>query len=323
MTKMNSPAVGLVLTLSVFLYSFKAGEEIKGEVKNDPPFISIPTPWSDSLIQKLSDEDKIAQLFMVAAYSNRNEDHEKELLELIKKQKIGGLIYFQGGPFRQAEMCNRLQSVSEVPLLIGMDAEWGLAMRLDSTVKYPWQMTLGAIQDDELIYQMGKQIGTQLKRLGVHINFAPVVDVNVNPNNPVINARSFGENRDNVARKGVAYMKGLQSIRVMASAKHFPGHGDTDKDSHKTLPIVNHKENRLDSVELYPFKKLIENGLSSVMVAHLYVPALDNEFNMPATLSRKETSDKPACVCHLNIASLFYQIHPGELETLICHPPLP
>ncbi|MEQ8323261.1 MAG: glycoside hydrolase family 3 N-terminal domain-containing protein [Vicingaceae bacterium] len=278
----------IILLLAITLVSFRTGEsfEIDG-TETGPPFVNIPTPWADSLILTLSLEEKIGQLFMVAAYSNRGQEHESELSELIKKFGIGGLIFFQGGPIRQALMCNELQSESKIPLLIGMDAEWGLAMRLDSTVKYPWQMTLGAIQNDQLIYEMGRQIGLQLNRMGVHVNFAPVVDVNVNANNPVINARSFGESRENVANKGLAYMAGLQSARVMANAKHFPGHGDTDKDSHKSLPIINHNNARLDSIELYPFKALIRQGLSSMMVAHLNVPALVREFNMPTTLSEQ------------------------------------
>jgi len=283
--RFRSYSLELFIILAVSLYSFKAGEEVNNSIKNDPPFISVSTPWADSMITTLSDDEKIAQLFMVAAYSNRDGEHEKQLTELIEKYKIGGLIFFQGGPLRQAKLCNTLQEKSKIPMLIGMDAEWGLAMRLDSTVKYPWQMTLGAIEDDQLIFEMGRQIGEQMNRLGVHVNFAPVVDINVNADNPVINARSFGENRDVVAKKGLAYMKGLQSQRVMANAKHFPGHGDTDKDSHKSLPMINHRYNRLDSVEIYPFKYLIENGLSSIMVAHLYVPELVEEFNLAATLS--------------------------------------
>ncbi len=285
MTFFRRYSLEFFILLAIILYSFKAGNEAEILSDQDPPFNSVESPWADSLIKTLSDEQKIAQLFMVAAYSNRNGEHEEELSNLIDNYGIGGLIFFQGGPKRQAILCNKLQEKSEVPLLIGMDAEWGLAMRLDSTVKYPWQMTLGAIQDETLIYEMGRQIGEQMNRLGVHVNFAPVVDVNVNPNNPVINARSFGEDRNNVSSKGIAYMKGLQSMHVLANAKHFPGHGDTDKDSHKTLPIVNHKYNRLDSVEIYPFRQLMDQGLSSVMVAHLYIPELVKEFNKPSTLS--------------------------------------
>ncbi len=197
----------------------------------------------------------------------------------------------QGGPVRQANLINHYQQISKVPLMVSIDGEWGLAMRLDSTVKYPWQMTLGAIQDEQLIYKMGVDIARQCKRLGIHVNFAPVVDINVNPKNPIINARSFGENRENVASKGIAYMKGLQSLNVLANAKHFPGHGDTDKDSHKSLPTINHSTARMDSIELYPFKKLIANGLSSMMVAHLYIPAYVKENNMATTLSKEVVTD--------------------------------
>ena len=314
----------ITLIVSVFLYSFKAGEEKKNLSQEvDPPFLTISTPWADSVFNTLSQDERIAQLFMVAAYSNRDEKHENELKDLIENYGIGGLIYFQGGPVRQATMCNRLQSYSKIPMMIGMDAEWGLAMRLDSTIKYPWQMTLGAIENDQLIFKMGRQIGEQLKRMGVHINFAPVVDINVNPENPVINARSFGENRENVAEKGIAYMLGLQSERIIANAKHFPGHGDTDKDSHKTLPMINHTGTRLDSVEMYPFRKLMESGLSSVMIAHLYVPALVDEFNYPTTLSRKVVTELLkdslrfeglVVTDALNMKGVSSQFKPGEVD---------
>jgi beta-glucosidase-like glycosyl hydrolase/CubicO group peptidase (beta-lactamase class C family) len=277
----------LVFPLTGFRYT---GLAAQGAV-SDPLFMMVETPWADSVFTTLTDEEKIAQLFMVAAYSNKGEKHKEELLELIEKYHIGGLIFFQGGPARQAALTNEFQAASKTPLFIAIDGEWGLAMRLDSTVKYPWQMTLGAIQNNELIYRMGNDIGEQLNRLGVHINFAPVVDVNVNPKNPVINARSFGESRENVAEKGIAYMKGMQHKRVLANAKHFPGHGDTDKDSHKTLPVISHTRSRLDSVELYPFKRLIENGLSSVMVAHLYVPAYVKTYNEATTLSKEVVTD--------------------------------
>lgn len=254
-------------------------------IKEDPDFLKIPGYWADSVFNQLSPDERIAQLFMVAAYSNRDEAHKAELTQLIEEHHIGGLIFFQGGPVRQAHLTNELQTISKVPLLIGMDAEWGLSMRLDSVVGYPRQMTLGALPNDSLIFNMGKDIAQQCKRLGVHVNFAPVVDVNNNPNNPVINSRSFGETVENVSLKSLAYMRGLQSERVIATAKHFPGHGDTDVDSHKALPTISHNKNRLDSLELFPFKQLIQRGLASVMVAHLNIPSLDSTPNKASTLS--------------------------------------
>lgn len=247
--------------------------------------------WADSLLKKMSLDDKVGQLFMVAAYSNRDEAHKKEILDLITKEKIGGLIFFQGGPVRQAAHTNLYQSKSEIPLMLGMDAEWGLGMRLDSTISFPKQMALGSIQDNKLIYQMGEQIALDCKRLGVHVNFAPVVDVNVNPANPIIGVRSFGENKDSVAVKGIAYMNGLQDNNVLANAKHFPGHGDTDMDSHLSLPIIPHDKARLESVEQYPFKKLFDAGLKSIMVAHVHMPAYDNRKNQATTLSKKVVTD--------------------------------
>lgn len=193
---------------------------------------------------------------------------------------------FQGGPVRQAQLTNRLQAVSKVPLLIAMDAEWGIAMRLDSTVRYPYQMTLGAIQGkDSLLYQMGANLARQARRLGMQVNFAPSVDVNNNPNNPVINFRSFGENKYEVARKALAYMRGMQDNRLLTSLKHFPGHGDTGTDSHYDLPLIGKSRAQLDSLELYPFRQLINAGASGVMIAHLSIPALDTTRNRPSTLS--------------------------------------
>ncbi len=255
-------------------------------LKIDPYYVDLSNQWIDSIYNSLSLEGKIAQLLMVAAYSNRGDEHLKDLEKLVKDYKVGGLIFFQGGPVRQAVMTNHLQSVSETPLLISIDAEWGLSMRLDSTFKYPKQMMLGAINDNQLIYKMGGDMAAQLRRLGVHMNFAPVIDVNNNPKNPVINTRSFGEERENVSSKGLAYMMGLQDNMVMATAKHFPGHGDTDTDSHLALPVIKHQRERLESIELYPFKNLINAGLSSVMVAHLHIPALDSTPNIPSTLSK-------------------------------------
>ena len=250
-----------------------------------PVFYNASGQWADSVLKSMTLDEKIGQLFMVAAYSNRDQKHAKELEKLIETYNIGGLIFFQGGPLRQAHMANDLQAKSKVPLWIGMDLEWGLAMRLDSTIKYPRQMTLGALENDSLIYAMGLEIGRQCKRLGVHINFAPVVDINNNPKNPVINSRSFGENKLWVTQKSLAYMHGMQDAGILANAKHFPGHGDTDVDSHKGLPTINHSKERLEEIELYPYRKLFSEGLASVMVAHLSVPALDSADNRASTLS--------------------------------------
>lgn len=265
-------------------------DKIDGEVVR-PPFLEVPTPWADSVFKTLTPDERIAQLLMVAAYSNQNEVHTAKIEKLITAYKIGGLIFMKGNPTRQTQLLNNYQELSKVPLLVSIDGEWGLAMRLDSTVKYPWQMTLGAIQDESLLYQMGVDIGNQCKRMGIHVNFAPVVDVNVNPKNPIINARSFGEDKYNVSTKGIAYMKGMQSVNIIANAKHFPGHGDTDQDSHKSLPTINHPKERIDSIELYPFYELINNGLASMMVAHLYIPAYVKEKNMATTLSKEVVTD--------------------------------
>ncbi len=257
----------------------------KQKPSTTPDFLQLETRWVDSVYNSLNSTQRIAQLFMVAAYSNKDMKHVKEIRELIQNYNIGGLIFMQGGPLREAKLNNYYQRMSKTPLLISIDGEWGLAMRLDSTPKYPRQMTLGAIKNDSLIYEMGKQIGNECKRMGIHVNFAPVADVNNNPLNPVIGMRSFGENKYNVANKAVMYMKGLQAVGVMANGKHFPGHGDTDSDSHKTLPVISACKERMDTLELYPFKRLFDEGLSSIMVAHLFVPCYDTTKNTATTLS--------------------------------------
>ena len=271
------------ILIAAFLVPVKAQKSA-----NEPPFIKhLHNSWVDSVFNTLTPDERIAQLIMVAAYSNRGPEHKQEILRLIDEQKIGGLIFFQGGPQRQAKLLNEYQQHAEVPLLVAIDAEWGLGMRLDSTISYPYQMTLGAIQDERLVYDLGVEIARQLKRVGVHMNFAPVVDVNNNPANPVINFRSFGEDKYNVARKGVAYMKGMQDNGVLTTAKHFPGHGDTDTDSHYALPQINHSRQRLDSLELYPFRQVINAGAGGIMVAHLNIPALDPMEGIPSTLSKR------------------------------------
>lgn len=274
------------LFLSLFLISANAQNAGK-----KPEFLKFENSvWTDSVMNTLSLEEKIGQLIMVAAYSNRGEDHQNEIMKLIGEQKIGGLIFFQGDPATQVELMNEYQAASKVPLLGAIDAEWGLGMRLDNTISYPFQMALGAIQDDRLLCDLGAEVARQVKRTGLQVNFAPVVDVNNNPANPVINFRSFGEEKLNVSKKAIAYMSGMQDNGVFTTAKHFPGHGDTDTDSHLALPQINHPLERLDTLELYPFRKIIHAGVGGVMVAHLNIPALDST-GLPSTLSKPIITD--------------------------------
>jgi beta-N-acetylhexosaminidase len=260
--------------------------DIKSFLLEEEAFWKRPAvSWTDSILPTMSLDQKIGQLMMVAAYSNRDKKHLESLENLVSNYHVGGLIFFQGGPQRQAFMTNHLQGIGKVPLFIAIDGEWGLSMRLDSTVYYPRQMTLGAIQDNKLIEQLGDRMGAECARMGIQINFSPVLDINSNPANPVIGFRSFGENKFKVAQKGWALTKGMQNRRVMANGKHFPGHGDTDADSHHSLPMLNHSRARLDSMELFPFKSLIDSGLMSMMVAHLEVPCFDTSKHCAASIS--------------------------------------
>ena len=249
------------------------------------PKILTQEEWVDSVFNSLDVDEKIAQLFMIRAHSNKDNAYHEMIANEIRNNKVGGVCFFQGGPIRQIDLVNYYQKISKTPLFVAIDGEWGISMRLDSVEKFPRQMTLGAIQNDSLIYQMGKQIAKQCKLVGVNINFAPVVDVNNNPRNPVINSRSFGENQNKVAEKGSMYMLGLQDNSVMAVAKHFPGHGDTDSDSHKTLPTVNASSHDIDSIHLTPFKELIKQDVGGIMIAHLYIPALDTTKGRASSLS--------------------------------------
>jgi beta-N-acetylhexosaminidase len=248
-------------------------------LKNEPK-------WVDSVFKKLNKKQKIAQMFFVAAYTNKSKAFSDSIGKVIKKEKVGGLVFFQGGPGRQVILTNQYQKLARVPLLIASDGEWGLGMRLDSTISYPYQMALGAVQNKELIYKMGLEVAKDFKRVGMHMNLAPDVDVNNNPRNPVINFRSFGENKYNVAEKGAAYLKGMQDGGLLVSIKHFPGHGDTDVDSHYDLPQLKFTKERLDSLEMYPFKELVKAGAAGVMIAHMNIPSLDPTPNMPSTLSK-------------------------------------
>jgi Beta-glucosidase-related glycosidases len=247
--------------------------------------------WVDSVFRTLSKDEKIAQLMVIRAHSNLGPDHVAQVSDLINKYKIGALCFFQGGPVRQAELTNYYQSISKTPLMITMDAEWGLGMRLDSVTKFPYQMTLGALTNSSLIYEMGRAIGEQLKRIGVQVNYAPVADINNNPANPVIGYRSFGADKYKVGEFAVAYMRGLQDAGIMACAKHFPGHGDVNVDSHLDLPVIDKSRFQLDTLELYPFKQLFKAGVGSVMIAHLSVPSIDPAENTPTSLSKKAVTD--------------------------------
>lgn len=240
--------------------------------------------WIDSTLHHMTLDEKIGQLFMIAAYSNQNENYENDLEKVIRKYHIGGLIFFQGEPARQIRLTSRYQKIAKYPLMIGMDAEHGLGWRLQNAMEFPQMLTNGAIPADSLIYALGATIARHCKELGVHVNFAPVVDINSNPRNPIIGMRSFGENPEDVSQKAILYLKGSLSQNVLPVVKHFPGHGDTDTDSHQTLPFISHTRQRLDSIELYPYRAMIEAGLPAVMTSHLNVKALDST-QIPASLS--------------------------------------
>ena len=247
--------------------------------------ISAQRDWVENTYNGMSLNERVGQLFMVDLFSRDSKAKVDKVRDLVKNYHIGGVIFSKGGPVRQARLTNELQRTTKTPLLVAMDAEWGLAMRLDSTYAFPWNMTLGAIQDNRIVEKVGERIGLHCKRLGVHINFGPVVDINVNPENPIIGNRSFGEDKHNVTEKSIAFLKGMQSTGIMGSAKHFPGHGDTDKDSHKTLPTLEFTMDRLKHIEMYPYKPIIDAGIASIMVAHLNVPAMVPEKGFPTSIS--------------------------------------
>ena len=247
--------------------------------------------WVDSILSSMTVDEKIGQLFMIQAYSNLDSVHENKIKEMIQKYHVGNLIFMQGTPSKQAQLTNTYQSLSEIPLMIGFDGEWGLDMRLQNTYRFPWNMTLGAIQNNMLIRKFGEHLGRHAKRIGIHVNFAPVVDINTNPLNPIIGNRSFGESKQNVTLKAIEFSQGMQSEGVLANAKHFPGHGDTATDSHLKLPVLNFNKERLDSIELYPYKRVFDAGMASVMTAHLSIPVLESNPKLPTSLSPKVVTD--------------------------------
>jgi beta-glucosidase-like glycosyl hydrolase/CubicO group peptidase (beta-lactamase class C family) len=279
-------------------------------------------PWVDSIFNRLTLDEKIAQLMMVAVWTQRDSAYFKEVEKLITEQRIGGIMFMKGTPYKQAVLTNRFQRVAKVPLLVSIDGEWGLSMRLDSTPTFPRNMVLGAANNTELTRQVGAEIAKHCKRLGIHINFAPVVDINNNAANPVINDRSFGENKYIVAKHGIAYAKGLQENKIIATAKHFPGHGDTESDSHHALPVIPYNYKRLDSLELYPFKEIIDNQIAGIMVGHLFVPAIDSVDNMPTSISKNAVTgllknklgfEGLAITDGLNMKGVANYVGPGEV----------
>lgn len=272
--------VVVALTSSI---SFSQAQDKKDFVK----YINSPHSWVDSVFNTLTPKERIAQLFLVRAHTNLGQRYIDSVAQVVKNEQLGGLVVFQGGPVRHVDMFNQYQKLSKVPLLITFDGEWGLGMRLpDSTLSYPYQMTLGAVQNDQLIYQMGQEVAKDFHRLGMHFNFAPVVDINNNPKNPVIGFRSFGDNKENVTRKAKAYMDGMMNGGIISSLKHFPGHGDTDVDSHHDLPQLTFSKDRLEALEMFPFKELIKAGAPAIMVAHMNIPSLDPAPNIPSSISK-------------------------------------
>lgn len=281
--------------------------------------------WVNNTYKSLSDEDKLGQLFIVALYTNKDQSHINTVRNLVETEKIGGIILMQDDATMEINLVNEFQSKSKIPLMIGMDAEWGVYQRIAKAYKFPWAITLGAIQDKNLVYQMAAKIAEDCKRMGINWDFAPVVDVNTNPNNPIIGNRSFGSTVDNVTEKALAYSQGLQDHNVLAAIKHFPGHGDTNTDSHLDLPVVSHNLDRLNEIELAPFKTLMHEGIGGVMVAHLYVPALEDGKGIPASVSEKiitgllkeKLGYKGLIITDaLNMGAVANRYKPGELDAL-------
>lgn len=281
--------------------------------------------WVDKTYKNLSQDEKLGQLFIVALYTNKGEDYISQVRNIVTNDKIGGLILMQDDAAREINLVNEFQQKSKVPLMIGMDAEWGLYQRIATAHKFPWAMTLGAIQDKNLVYQMAAKIAEDCHRMGINWDFAPVVDVNTNPDNPIIGNRSFGSEVSNVISSALSYSNGLQDNNILAAIKHFPGHGDTSTDSHLDLPVVSHNIDRLNTVELAPFKALMDKGIGGVMVAHLYVPNLESGKGIPASVSKNiitgllkdKLGYKGLIITDaLNMGAVANKYKPGELDAM-------
>ena len=312
-------------TLFIFLF-LSSGISAQYQPENiSKKELKIAHQWVDKTYQSLSQDEKLGQLFIVALYTNRGENEISSVRNIITNDKIGGLILMQDDAAREINLVNEFQQKSKIPLMIGMDAEWGLYQRIPTAHKFPWAMTLGAIQDKKLIEQMSAKIAEDCRRMGINWNFAPVVDVNTNPDNPIIGNRSFGSEVNNVISSALSYSNGLQNNRILAAIKHFPGHGDTNTDSHLDLPVVSHDLNRLNKIELAPFKALMDKRIGGVMVAHLYVPALESGKGIPASVSKniitgllKEKLGYKGLIITdaLNMGAVANKYKPGELDAM-------
>lgn len=316
-----------LLYTSLFIFSLisftaKAQYQPKNISKED---LKKAHHWVDKTYRSLSQDEKLGQLFIVALYTNKGEDYINQIRNIVVNDKIGGLILMQDDAAREINLVNEFQQKSRVPMMIGMDAEWGLFQRIATAHKFPWAMTLGAIQDKSLIYQMSAKIAEDCHRMGINWDFAPVVDVNTNPNNPIIGNRSFGSEVDNVISSALSYSNGLQDNTILAAIKHFPGHGDTSTDSHLDLPVVSHSLERLNTVELAPFKALMDKGIGGVMVAHLYVASLESGKGIPASVSKNiitgllkdKLGYKGLIITDaLNMGAVANKYKPGELDAL-------
>lgn len=302
--------------------TIKAQYQPKNASKED---LEKAQQWVDKTYKNLSQDEKLGQLFIVALYTNKGEDYISQVRTIVANDKIGGLILMQDDAAREINLVNEFQQKSKVPLMIGMDAEWGLYQRIATAHKFPWAMTLGAIQDKNLVYQMAAKIAEDCHRMGINWDFAPVVDVNTNPNNPIIGNRSFGSEVNNVISSALSYSNGLQDNNILAAIKHFPGHGDTSTDSHLDLPVVSHTIDRLNTVELAPFKALMNKGIGGVMVAHLYVPSLESGKGIPASVSKNiitgllkdKLGYKGLIITDaLNMGAVANKYKPGELDAM-------
>ncbi|WP_294244625.1 glycoside hydrolase family 3 N-terminal domain-containing protein [uncultured Chryseobacterium sp.] len=315
------------LSASLFLLLF-TGSPLSAQYQPDhlsKKEIRKAQQWVDKTYDSLSQEEKLGQLFIVALYTNKGENEISNVRNMVRNDKIGGLILMQDDAAREIALVNEFQQKSKIPLMIGMDAEWGVFQRIPAAHKFPWAITLGAIQDKNLIEKMAAKIAEDCRRMGINWDFAPVVDVNTNPGNPIIGNRSFGSEVNNVVSSALPYANGLQHNNILAAIKHFPGHGDTDTDSHLDLPVVSHTRERLNAVEIAPFKALMDKGIGGVMVAHLYVPALEPAKGVPASISKniitgllKEKLGYKGLIITdaLNMGAVANKYRPGELDAM-------